>query len=261
MFCLQAQPTARAREPGVVVVVVQKRSMLGIGNRCLNAVAELVMFQKKFKPRQEDSSSYRERNRTSKKAFSGKPAGAQGGRIEDENGEVVPSGRKPPKQSAQSYAVWLLARKEWSAQELRQRLVIRGYSPEQAEQALTVLQGHGLQDDARYAGMHSRSKASVHGNRRIVQSLRDKGLAPDLIESAVSELPEESERAREAVYRFEGKEPDFQLKTKVWRYLMSRGFSGRAVEAAWRQLVETWQSSGAGLSNDSHEACDNEIPD
>lgn len=143
----------------------------------------------------------------------------------------------PPPKSARRYALSLLAKREWGAQELRERMKQRGISEEAVEDALNFLQQHGLQSDSRFVASRSRMMASRKGNRAIINDLSHKGVEPELISAQVSQLADESERALQAVRRFEGKPLDEALKAKVWRFLASRGFGSDAVKQAMRHLA------------------------
>ena len=55
-------------------------------------------------------------------------------------------------------------------------------------------------------------------------------------EAELAELPPESQRVLQAVRRFEGKTFDLKLKGRVWRFLISRGFSSDAVGTALQHL-------------------------
>ncbi|HBK86180.1 MAG TPA: recombination regulator RecX, partial [Firmicutes bacterium] len=59
--------------------------------------------------------------------------------------------RSKPKSSARSYALWLLGRQAYAAQRLRERLVRRGYSVEEANDAVDYLIEIKYLDDEVYA--------------------------------------------------------------------------------------------------------------
>lgn len=144
--------------------------------------------------------------------------------------------------SARNYAVWLLGRREWSRKELLTRLTWRGYSPEEAQEATEFCDKHGFQSDARFADSRARSRSRQYGNRRIVQELKEKGLAPDLLEASVADLEDENNRALRASKKFSGKPLDAQLNAKVWRFLMARGFSSDAIKFAIRELKNSGEA-------------------
>lgn len=143
---------------------------------------------------------------------------------------------RTPQQSAKSYALWLLARREWSAKELRQRLKLKGYEEPDIEACMGLLEQYGLQSDSRFAHSRVRSKAPQLGNRRLRQDLAAKGISADLVAESLEEAGDELERARAAARRFEGKEWTPELQAKAWRFLMARGFGSDAVRQALKAL-------------------------
>ena len=145
--------------------------------------------------------------------------------------------RKKPKQSATSYSLWLLSRKEYSAQQLTDKLVSRGYSAEEAQVALAYLQESNYQDDARFAHLKAASAARQHGNRRVRQKLAEQGIASELVTQELEQLEPEFERACAAAQRFVGKEPTQELRQKAFRYLTYRGFGFDVVQRVWKELV------------------------
>lgn len=149
--------------------------------------------------------------------------------------QAAPSPAKPLR-PAKHYAGYLLGMREWSAKELRQRLALKGYPPQDIEDCMAFLEGAGLQDDARYAQVRARSKSRTLGNRRIRQDLKTKGIADDAAAEALTALEDESSRAVAAAARFEGKPWSLELKAKAWRFLMARGFGSDAIKAAIAQL-------------------------
>lgn len=173
------------------------------------------------------------------KAVRGSRARAPAAGTRGEDGERFDPAQAPPaapKRPAKLYATWLLGRREYSAQELRQRLKLKGYGPTAIEECLTFLAAHHLQDDARFAESRVRAKSRAMGNRRIRQDLANKGIAEDVALQAMAGLDEEAERAQVASRRFEGKDLTPELKAKVWRFLMARGFGSDAIKAALKRL-------------------------
>lgn len=145
-------------------------------------------------------------------------------------------GREAPAQSCKSYAVWLLARRDYSASTLRTRLLARGYTQEQVDEAMAFVIEHRYQDDARFAEQRSRGAENRAGNKRIEKTLRQKGIAVDLAREQVSQLGAEEERVLVASEKYRsqvaraGMTPE--LKVKIYRFLAYRGFSSRAIRVA-----------------------------
>lgn len=141
-----------------------------------------------------------------------------------------------PSRPAKQYALWLLGTREWSAKELAARLKLKGYPLEEVTECLAFCQQHDFQSDQKFAASRTRMRAPSHGNRRIAQELSQKGVAPDTISSALTEAGDEAERALQAAQRFAGKEQTQALKSKAWRFLTARGFSGGTIKAALKTL-------------------------
>jgi regulatory protein len=143
--------------------------------------------------------------------------------------------KEKPRQSSKSYALWHLSRREFSAAELRKKIIQRGYSEQEADEAMAFVQEHNYQSDERYAGMKARSTAHRSGNRKIQMVLRTKGVEDTVVQEQIEALPPEAERAVEAIEKFrklaEGG-VSRELSTKIWRYLGYRGFSGDAIKRA-----------------------------
>lgn len=147
--------------------------------------------------------------------------------------------RQAPAQSAKSYALWLLSRREWSAKELRARLNLKGYDEQDIDACLELMERHGLQSDSRFAHSRVRSKASQLGNRRLRQDLSAKGIDAELVSESLAQAGDELERAQNAARRFEGKAWTPQLQAKAWRFLMTRGFGSDVVRQVLNELRTT----------------------
>lgn len=145
-----------------------------------------------------------------------------------------------PKQSSKRYAVWLLSRREYSAAELRTKMIMRGYTAEEADEAMAFVTEHQFQSDERYAGMKARSTAHRAGNRRIAMVLKQKGIEEEIATSQIASLAPEDERAIEAASKFRRQIAEAgmtqELSQKIWRFLSYRGFSSQAIKAAMAAL-------------------------
>jgi regulatory protein len=124
-------------------------------------------------------------------------------------------------------AVRLLARREHTRAELARKLAPHG-TPEDIETVLTTLAASGLQSDARFAESYVRSQAARLGAARLRQTLRNKGVATELVAAELgrTELPDELERAR-AVWRkkFAAPPADAREWARQARFLQGRGFA------------------------------------
>jgi regulatory protein len=124
-------------------------------------------------------------------------------------------------------AIALLARREHSRAELLRKLSPHG-SIEDIETVLADLQRHNLQSDTRFAESYVRSVGERFGAAKLRHTLRNKGIAADLVEAELDrgELPDETERAK-AVWarKFAAAPEDAKEWARQARFLQSRGFS------------------------------------
>jgi SOS response regulatory protein OraA/RecX len=132
--------------------------------------------------------------------------------------------------------MWLLARREYAAVDLRKKALSKGHLAEEVEAALQSFQALGLQDDTRYAGMKARQCAPRYGNRRVEQVLKTKSIDSDIVTLQLAELPDEAERAARLIEQFASQVWDQALQQKVWRRLATRGFGTGVIKTALAAL-------------------------
>lgn len=135
-------------------------------------------------------------------------------------------------------AVRLLARREHTRAELARKLAPHG-STEDIDTVLNTLAASGLQSDARFAESYVRSQAARLGAARLRQTLRTKGVAGDLIDTHVTDLPDETERARNVWQKKFGTPPaDAREWAKQARFLQGRGFSSEVIRRLLKGVQE-----------------------
>ena len=148
-----------------------------------------------------------------------------------------------PRGSAKDRALRLLSVRWRSRAELARRLRQAGFEPEEVEAALESLELGGLIDDARFAremvrGMTGRRLA---GDRGILASLAQKGVARDVADQAVTEAGDETERAlelaRRRAPRMAGLEPEVAFR-RLYGLLVRRGFGPRLAAEACRTALQ-----------------------
>jgi regulatory protein len=168
------------------------------------------------------------------------------------------SGAGPP--DVEAAALRLLAARALTAQEVRERLLRRGFDPSTIEPLLRRLEARGYLDDRALAYNLASALAArrLYGRPRTAAVLRRRGVPEDAISEALvkvyAELQEE-ELAREAVRRA-GRRPSpgvvsGRKRQALARSLLRRGLSRGAVLGALR---------GAGV-DDELEACASEDDD
>jgi regulatory protein len=129
--------------------------------------------------------------------------------------------------SLRTYAIRLLARREYSAAELEQRLIARDASPEDIHALITDLTARGLLSDERYAQAVVRHKANRYSRRSIAGALKAQGVDASAIDSALNEAGVDDEATLRALWqrRFGAPPADDREKARQVRYLQARGFS------------------------------------
>ena len=123
-----------------------------------------------------------------------------------------------------------VARRDLTVAELRTRLERKRVPPEAIDDAVTELQETGFLDDARYARQFAEDKRELErwGSDRIAMDLRRRGIAPQLIDAAVSTHDRDSE-LRTALLLLEQRYPrvpeDDRDRDRAWGMLVRRGYS------------------------------------
>jgi len=135
-----------------------------------------------------------------------------------------------------SRALKLLARREHTRRELAGKLADHG-SPEEIDVVLNELARAGLQSDARFAESAVRSQAPRVGTARLRQVLRQKGIAPELIDAQLAPLSgDELERARVVWQKkFAVPPADAHEWARQARFLQGRGFAAETIRKLLRE--------------------------
>ena len=132
-------------------------------------------------------------------------------------------------------AVSLLARREHSSRELRDKLRARSFSAEAVEAALATLRKQDLQSDRRFAEACTRSLMDRgYGSLRVAGELRQRGVSGDIAQEFESSAREgDLKRACEALGR------KARTREQMLRFLSQRGYPGevarRAADAVLRE--------------------------
>ncbi len=147
--------------------------------------------------------------------------------------------------AARVVAFDLLARKGWSAGELRSRLRRRGAPAEVARVVVAELEAKGYVDDSAFAQWWAEARARGRriGSIRLGQELRAKGIPRELAGAAVASAFEEvseQERALEAgrhrLSALRRGRPE-RAPARLRDYLLRRGYPASVVAAAVSELL------------------------
>ena len=142
-------------------------------------------------------------------------------------------------------ALALLARRELSAAQLRERLLRKAFAPDAVELALRRLEREGALDDRRAAAVHARRAALVahRGPLRTEREIAALGIAPAVARAATTEIYAEAdtrtvlERALER--RLRGPIRDQAQFRRLHRYLLRQGFETHMAVSALRARADT----------------------
>jgi regulatory protein len=128
-------------------------------------------------------------------------------------------------------ALRLLSQREHSRAELERKLARFEEEPGSLAQALDKLQAKDFINEGRVVESVVHRRASKLGASRIKQELQAKGLEPQAVADAVTQLrATELERAREIWRKKFGAPPaDAAERAKQMRFLASRGFGGDTI--------------------------------
>jgi len=96
----------------------------------------------------------------------------------------------PDRRSAYLDALHLLARRELSVDECRQRLLDKDHPAEDVDAAIAHLLETGGLDDARVARAYARTAVNIkgRGRLRVQRELNDKGIPRDVAAAALAEV-------------------------------------------------------------------------
>jgi len=146
--------------------------------------------------------------------------------------------------SAYVAALKMLAGRELSEAQVRQRLVRRKYESSDIDSAIERLKAGGYIDDARAAAVIARRETTVRrrGKARVNNRLRAAGIAATVADRAIEQvfkdvdadalLDASLERRLRGRTRIEN---DKEMQ-RLYRYLIGQGFEGERVLAKLRKL-------------------------
>ena len=136
---------------------------------------------------------------------------------------------------ARALAVALLARRDFSSQELREKLEAKGYTRTAVADVIAELGRTGLLNDERFAQNYVTHHAGRgQGPVRIAVELRRRGLDAGFIDAALASGPDWSALARKVCRAKFGPEPpvSWPQRARQARFLQYRGFSSDHIRSA-----------------------------
>lgn len=140
-------------------------------------------------------------------------------------------------QTLRALALRCLSRREYSTQELTQRLLTAGGDAAQVATLLTQLQAQGWLSDARFAEQFVRGRALRYGQQRLSHDLRQRGLSAAEI-TAVLPTPDDELMHARTVWqkKFCHAPTDGKSYQKQARFLQQRGFAWEIIRQVLPRL-------------------------
>ena len=93
--------------------------------------------------------------------------------------------------SAFDYGAYILGLHDRSEKELYEKLLKKGYSPEESASAMAKLANYGYIDDTRYARHYAEQKLHSYGKRKVEYDLIHKGVSAEVVSEVLEELVDE----------------------------------------------------------------------
>ncbi|MEO0136207.1 MAG: RecX family transcriptional regulator [candidate division WOR-3 bacterium] len=136
------------------------------------------------------------------------------------------------KQRLKQRAYKLLRYRNRSVAELKERLIKLGYEPDLIDAVLYELKTEGILDDERFAQnfVDNYTNLKPRGNIFIIKELRKRKIDEQHIQELVKErdeIPLIKKMIEKRYGKFDKK--DFRQKGKIFRYLISKGFTPQSI--------------------------------
>ena len=134
----------------------------------------------------------------------------------------------------------MLARRELSSVQVRERLMRKGFTKSEIEDALRRLEAEGALDDRRTAAAYAHESATVkfRGRARTLQELQARGIsrlhARAAVDHAYASLDEGALLDRAVRRRLDGKIHSRTHLRHLYQALLRQGFDGTAIAKSLR---------------------------
>jgi regulatory protein len=157
--------------------------------------------------------------------------------------------------TAYQRALRRLARRDHSENELRQALLRLGYPETEVEGAVRRLRAERYLDDAAFAARFALSRMADRGlgRHRVRRGLRERGVAPAIVEEGLREALTEVSEARaldtlaRRYWRQRAREEPERRLRGLWLFLVRRGFPAGLVHERLRALWPRFRDALQGL--------------
>ena len=139
---------------------------------------------------------------------------------------------------AMEQSIKYLAKALKTEKELRDNLRSKGYEDKIIDDVVLKLKEYDYIDDLKYALAFVNS-ATSKGPYRLKFELKLKGISDEIIEEALADLPDDSDNLQRLANRYlKGKELNQKTFSKLYQYLMGRGFESDKVASIINKLKD-----------------------
>ena len=145
------------------------------------------------------------------------------------------------KNTAFDKALSYLSATRKTEKQVREHLANKGYLPAVCDFVVEKLRSYNFLNDGEYAEAYTEFASNRKGKKLIRMELRNKGIAEDAIDEALSAMPKEREEEAAAACLqkyMRGKEYSKETLQKAYRYLLGKGYDYEVVKTALSTLGE-----------------------
>jgi regulatory protein len=136
------------------------------------------------------------------------------------------------------YALYLLARRDHTAYELKQKFARKDYHADLIDSVLARLEESGLINSERFAESYAHyRRGKGYGPKRIIMELQAKGVTEAVIAEHVKITDNAWFTEIRTIWRkqFKGRQPaDYQDRAKQLRFLYNRGFTQDQINSIFK---------------------------
>jgi regulatory protein len=152
----------------------------------------------------------------------------------------------------------ILSYRPRSIAEVRRKLSEQGFEPAVVDATIQRMKQNGLLGDEQFAHdwVENRATFRPRSRRLLAMELRQKGVAEEAIQQALSETQDEESLAYQSALQYARKITGKDWETfrkRLGAYLMRRGFSYGTIAPILRQVWDETQSSDSGQDLTHHE--------
>ena len=145
------------------------------------------------------------------------------------------------KNTAFDKALSYLSATRKTEKQVREHLAGKGYLPAVCDFAVEKLRSYNFLNDGEYAEAYTEFASNRKGKKLIRMELRNKGIAEEFIDEALSAMPKErEEEATEVCLQkyMRGKVCNKETLQKAYRYLLGKGYDYEIIKTALSKFVE-----------------------